>query len=139
MALSVNIPPNLGGEFEVFVNSLAQPRDIGSSQLSYLDGLDAQVPNGGGVVSPVSFLAGQTGQVRRHVIREQGTARERINVALDFAVWNGSEARLLQLVSEFMRNCEVTHAGSCPRIQADKHIPGIRVSVDIGVHHQPYS
>jgi len=139
MALSVNIPPNSGGEFEVFVNSLAQPRDIGSSHLSYLDGLDAQVPNGGGVVGPVSFLAGQTGQVRRHVIGEQGTARERINVALDFAVWNGSEARLLQQVSEFMRNCEVTHAGSCPRIQADKHIPGIRVSVDIGVHHQPYS
>ena len=90
-------------------------------------------------MSPVSFPAGQTGQVRRHVIGEQGTARERINVALDFAVWNGSEARLLQLVSEFMRNCEVTHAGSCPRIQSDKHIPGIRVSVDIGVHHQPYS
>ena len=56
---------------EVFVNSPAQPGNVGPSHLSNLNGLDAHLSDRGGVMDPLSFFARETGQVGRHIVREQ--------------------------------------------------------------------
>src|SRR6266567_599186 len=51
-------------------------------------------------------------------IHENGVYREGASMALSVNIPPNLGG---EFESEFMRNCEVTHAGSCPRIQADKH------------------